>query len=100
MVHSEQDSPGVGELQGNVPHQQLAVQFLLHPGDVGAQGLLGNMQLFSGFGEAALLGHRYKVFHGRKIHISCASYQSQVLPVLYTEINSFTMFSFRVTMQV
>ena len=38
------DLSGIGALQGNMADEGLAVQFLYQIGDVGAQGLLGDME--------------------------------------------------------
>ena len=38
------DLSGIGELQGNMADEELAVQLLFQIGDVGAQGLLGDVE--------------------------------------------------------
>ena len=60
--------PGVGQLQGDAAHQQLGPQLPLQLGDVGAEGLLGDVQPLRRPGEAPLPGHHDKVVHAGKVH--------------------------------
>ena len=73
------DLSGIGELQGNMADEELAVQLLFQIGDVGAQGLLGDVESIGGFCEAALLGGHEKVVHGKKVHIKPPEYKKESL---------------------
>ena len=75
------DLSGVGEFQGNMADEELAVQLLFQIGDVGAQGLLGDVESIGGFCEAALLGGHEKVVHGKKVHIKPPEYKKESLIV-------------------
>ena len=57
--------------------EELAVQLLFQIGDVGAQGLLGDVESIGGFCEAALLGGHEKVVHGKKVHIKPPEYKKK-----------------------
>lgn len=61
--------------------EELAVQLLFQIGDVGAQGLLGDVESIGGFCEAALLGGHEKVVHGKKVHIKPPEYKKESLIV-------------------
>ena len=45
--------------------------------DVGAQGLLGDVESIGGFCEAALLSGHEKVVHGKKVHIKPPEYKKE-----------------------
>ncbi len=66
-VLQEQLAP-VGQLQGDVPDEQLAAQLLFEGRDAGAQGLLGDEQLLRRLGEAALSRHLQKVVDALEVH--------------------------------
>ena len=60
---SQENLTGIGQLQGGAAEKELTVQFPLQRGDVGAQGLLRDVQLIGGPGEVALIRYRRKVLH-------------------------------------
>lgn len=71
------DLSGIGELQGNMADEELAVQLLFQICNMGAQGLLGDVESIGGFCEAALLGGHEKVVHGKKVHIKPPEYKKE-----------------------
>ena len=60
---SQENLTGIGQLQGGAAEKELTVQLPLQRGDVGAQGLLRDVQLIGGPGEVALIRYRRKVLH-------------------------------------
>ena len=79
---TQQHLTGVGEVEGNVAHDELTSQFTLHFRHVGTQRLLCDVELFGCAGEITFTGEYFEVFQRCEIHcltpitvLTCNSYE-------------------------